>query len=88
MPQLKAAGWLVPSGTSPDDEYPRRLLFARLEQQMDDPHGWTVELHECGWPARKVKRWYATEDEACAAMGALLQARRADRHLALADLSA
>jgi len=73
IPELKAAGWLAPSATSPGDEHPRYLMFARLEHQMDAPHGWTVELHECERPGRKVKRWYPTEDEACAATGALYQ---------------
>jgi hypothetical protein len=73
IPEVKAAGWLVPTGTSPDDEYARRLLFVRLEQEKDEPYGWTVELHECERPGRRVKRWYATEADARTATGVLYQ---------------
>jgi hypothetical protein len=73
LPQLKAYGWLVLRGTRPEDEYPRYLMLARLEHQMDAPHGWTLELHACERPGRKVKRWYASEEEARAATNAIYQ---------------
>jgi hypothetical protein len=72
LPQLEAYGWLAPRGTRPD-EYPRYLMLARLERQVDAPHGWTLELHACQRPGRKVKRWFASEDEARAATNAIYQ---------------
>jgi hypothetical protein len=70
-PQLREAAWLVPDETVPRDDYAARLLFVRLEEQMDDPHGWTLELFQIQRPNRKARRWYATEAEARTALQAV-----------------
>jgi hypothetical protein len=67
VPQVREAAWLVPNGTAAHDKYALRLLFVRLEKQMEDPFGWTLEVFQCQRPGRKADRWYPTEDEASAA---------------------
>jgi hypothetical protein len=67
IPQLREAGWLVAPGTRPDDQYPVRLLLVRTYEQMEDSHGWTVEVRETRPPSRKTEGWFASEAEARAA---------------------
>ncbi len=70
-PQIREAALLVLVGAAPHDEHVPRLLFARLQEQVEDPFGWTVELLQCQRPGRKARRWYATEAEARAALQAV-----------------
>jgi len=39
-------------------------LFVCLEELVDDPYSWTVEVVQCERPRRKICALYVTEEEA------------------------
>ena len=50
MPRLSClveAARLVSAEPAPRDAYPMYLMFVRVEEQLDEPKGWTIEMLQC-----------------------------------------